>query len=223
MPHDPGTVASVLGAGSALLALFAMARVACIDIRSLEIDPDWAALAGWAGLAAIMAVEGPGAWPEAAVTATVAGGATWLAVRLRPGGMGRGDVVLLALVGLIAGPDRLLPVMCLGLAFCLMATVAYGRARGKRFLGHMVPGALPFMAALGPVFAWRIASGLRPEAVPPGTDCAVFVGLAGIAFLSAGLLAGALPMAARRSAAARADRSRGHDGRIHQPQHREEN
>ncbi|MYI67670.1 MAG: hypothetical protein F4103_02550, partial [Boseongicola sp. SB0673_bin_14] len=85
MPHDPGTMASVLGAGSALLALSAMARIACIDIRSLEIDPDWAAFAGWAGLAAIVFVEGPSAWPGAIAVASVAGGAAWLALRLRPG------------------------------------------------------------------------------------------------------------------------------------------
>lgn len=222
MPHEPGAVASVLGAGSALLALFAMARVACIDILLLEIDPDWAALAGWAGLAAIMAVEGPGAWPEAAMTATVAGGTAWLAVRLRPGGIGQGDVGLLALVGLVAGPDRLLPVMCLGLAFFLIAAVAYGRARGRRFLRHMVPGALPFMAALAPVFAGRIASGVRPGAVPSAADGAILVALAGFAFLSTGLLAGALPMAVRRRGAARSGRSRGHDGRIHQPKQRKE-
>ncbi|MYH50281.1 MAG: hypothetical protein F4151_12325 [Gammaproteobacteria bacterium] len=220
MPHDPGTMASVLGAGSALLALSAMARIACIDIRSLEIDPDWAAFAGWAGLAAIVFVEGPSAWPGAIAVASVAGGAAWLALRLRPGGIGQGDVALFALAGLVAGADLLAPVMGLLVGFSAVAAVAYGLARGKggRALLHPVPAALPLMAALAPVFAWRVAHAVSPGAVPATADMAAFVALSGLALLSAGLVAGALPMAVRRRAAASAAQRRGHDGRIHQPE-----
>ncbi|MXX87997.1 MAG: hypothetical protein F4213_18765 [Boseongicola sp. SB0677_bin_26] len=219
MPHDPGTMASVLCAASALLALAAMARIACIDIRSLEIDPDWAAFAAWSGLAAIVFVEGPSAWPEAVAVAALAGGAAWGLARLRPGGIGQGDVALFALAGLVAGADLLAPVMGLLVAFGIVATVAYGLARGKgrRLFLHPVPAALPLMAALMPVFAWRVVSGLLPETVPSVAGGATVVALSGLALLSAGIVVGAFPMAVRRRAAARAAGPRGHDGRIHQP------
>ena len=220
MPHDPGTLGAVFGAGSAFLALVAMVRVACIDLRQLEIDPDWTALAAWAALFAILAVEGPRALPAAAAGAALAGGVAWLATRSRPGRIGQGDIGLLAVVGLVAGPKLLAAVLGLATAFCLAACVAYGKARGKRpgrILRHMVPAAPPFLAALGPFFGWRVASGIWPGAVPPLADGAVVVALAGTVALGAGLLAGALPMAMRRRAATGASQHRCHDGRIHQP------
>lgn len=225
MPHDPGTLGAVLGAGSALLALFAMARVACIDMRHLEIDPDWAALAAFAAIGAMLAVEGPSAFPGAAAGAAIVGGVAWLAARRRPGRIGQGDIGLLAVTGLVAGPKLLAPVLGLATAFCLAFCVAYGRARGKklgRVFRHMVPAAPPFMAATGPIFAWRVAGGIWPGAVPPLADGAVFVLLAGTLALAAGLLAGALPMALRRRAAARGTDPRGVDRRIHQPEHGKE-
>lgn len=218
MQHDPGMTAAILGAGAAFLALFAMARVACIDIRRLEIDPDWASLAAWAGLAAIIAVEGPDAWPEAVATAAVTGGVAWLAARLRPGRIGQGDIGLFAVLGLLAGPDRILHVMGLVVAFCLAACGTYGLARGKRLFRSAIPAALPFMAALAPVFAWRIASASLPDAVPAGAWSAVAVALAGAVVLAAGLIAGALPMAVRRREATRITDSRGHGGRTTQPE-----
>ena len=197
----PGTPAA---AGLALLALVAMARVACVDVRRLEIDPVWTALAACAGLAATVAVSGPATAPGALAAAAAAGGAAWLAARLRPGAIGRGDIGLFAAVGLIAGPDLLPPVLCLAAAFGLVTAVAYGLARGKspgRLPAHMFPAALPFMAALAPAFAWRTvsgaASGPGPGAVPPPFPAAA-VASAGALALASGLLAGALPMAVRR-------------------------
>ena len=225
MPHDPGTLGAVLGAGSALLALFAMARVACIDVRDLEIDPDWAALAAFAAFGAMLAVEGPTAFPEAAACAALVGGVAWLAARLRPGRIGQGDVGLLAVTGLVAGPKLLAPVLGLATAFCLAACVAYGKARGKRLgriFRHMFPAAPPFMAAVAPFFGWRVAAGIWPDAVPALADGAVLVLLAGSLALTAGLLAGALPMALRRRAAVRGKDHRGVGGRIHQPEHGKE-
>ena len=225
MPHDPGTLGAILGAGAALLALFAMARVACVDVRHLEIDPDWAALAAWAAIGAMLAVEGPRALPPAAAVAALLGGAAWLTARSCPGRIGQGDVGLFAVIGLVAGPKLLAPVLGLATAFCLAACLAYGQARGKRLgrsLRHMVPAAPPFMAALGPFFAWRIAGGLWPGTVPQVADGAATIALAGTGLLSAGLIAGALPMAVRRRAAAKAAALRGHGGRIHQSQHRKE-
>lgn len=203
MPHDPGMAASVPGAASALLALFAMVRVACIDVRHLEIDPDWTALAAWSALGALVAVEGVGACPDAVVAATLAGGAAWLAGRLHPGGLGQGDVALFAMAGVVAGPELLPPVLGLAVAFCLASCAAYGLARGKRpgrIFRHMVPAAPPVLAALGPFFAWRIASALWP--VPEGWWTTAVPALAGAVALVAALLAGALPMAVRRRAAA---------------------
>lgn len=201
MPHDPGMTASVLGAGAALLALFAMAQVACIDIRRLEIDPAWAALAACSALGAIIAVEGGSALPGAVAAAAIAGGAAWIAVRLLPGRMGRIDVWLLATVGLATGPGLLLPVLGLALAFFLAAFSAYGLARGKRpgrTLRHMIPWAPPFMAAAGPFFAWRVASALRPDLAPEGAWAAAALALAGALIMAAALAAGALPIAVRR-------------------------
>ena len=204
MQHDPGMTASLLGAASALLALFAMARIACIDVRFLEIDPGWAAIAALAGLGALMAVEGMGAFRNAVVAAALAGGAAWLATRLHPGGIGQGDVTLYAVVGLVAGPQMLAPVLVIGAAFWLASCVTYGMARGKRpgrILRHMVPAGPPLMAALGPVFAWRVATAVRPDLVPEGPMTATVLVFAGFVALAAALIAGALPMAVRRRAA----------------------
>lgn len=217
MPHDPGITAAVLGAGSALLAIFAMGRIACVDVRRLEIDPGWTALAACAGLGALVAAEGPGALPGSIATAAAAGGAAWIAVRLRPGRIGRGDIGLLAVTGLLAGPRLLVPVLVMGTAFCLASCVAYGLARGKRpgrIFRHLVPAAPPLMAALGPVFAWRIAAAVRPDFVLEEVLAAVFLALAGSSALAAALIAGALPMAVRRRAMSVTPRGPG--GRINQ-------
>lgn len=223
MPHDPGIAAIALGVGSALLSLFAMARVACMDARRMEIDPAWIAVAACAGLAAVLAVEGPGAWPGAVGAAAMAGGAGWLAVRLHPGWVGQSDIGLLAMLGLLSGPRLLLPVIGLSVAFFPVAFFAYGLARGKRrgrIFRHMIPLAPPYVAALAPAFAWRIASAVRPDLVPAGTRSALAVSLAGVLALAGMLLAGALPMAARRRAMAAG--SRACPDRTRQPNHQEE-
>ena len=217
MQPDPGMTASILGAMSALLALGAMARIACIDLRCLEIDPGWAALAGVAALGAIVAVEGGRAVAGAVVAAALTGGAAWVAARLRPGRIGQGDVVLFAVVGLVAGPQFLAPVLVIGAAFCLASCVAYGLARGKRPMRsfrHMVPAAPPLMAALAPVFAWRIAAAIWPDLVLETAMAAAFMAIAGPAALAAALVAGALPMAVRRRAIPATPRGPG--GRINQ-------
>lgn len=226
MPHDPGTMASILGAGGAFLALLAMARVAsgdvgCIGVRYCEIDPDWLAVAGWAALAAIIAVEGVDAFWVAVAMAMVMAGAAWLMRRARLRGMGAGDIGVFAFVGIVAGPERLPLVAVLVSAFIVVTTVVYGLARGKRghrVFRHLVPAALPLAAVLGPVFALRIAAGIWPETIPPVADGAAFVALAGAGLLSAGLVAGALPMAVRRRAGARVTQRCGPDGRIDHPQ-----
>ena len=217
MPHDPEMMASVLGAAFALLALWAMARLACIDVRCLEIDPGCAALAGCAALGAVVALEGAGAVAGAVVAAALTGGAAWVAARLRPGRIGQGDVVLFAVVGLVAGPQLLAPVLVIGAAFCLASVVAYGVARGKRpqrICRHMVPAAPPLMAALAPVFAWRVAVAIWPDLVPEGPMTATVLVFAGFVALAAALIAGALPMAVRRRAMPAT--SRGPGGRINQ-------
>ena len=198
---DPGMAAPVLGAAAALLALAAMAWVACIDVRCLEIDPGWAAIAASAGMAALVAVEGPGTFPDAVAASALAGGAAWLAGRLRPAWLGQGDVTLFALVGALSGPQLLVPVLVIGTVFCLATCIAYGLARGKRpsrIFRHMVPAGPSLMAALGPVFAWRLAEAASPDPVPAGAATALAV--AGLLALAAALVAGALPMAVRRRA-----------------------
>ncbi|MYE03278.1 MAG: hypothetical protein F4Y03_18790 [Alphaproteobacteria bacterium] len=139
------------------------------------------------------------------------------------GRIGQGDVGLFAVLGLVAGPELLPPVLGLSAVFCLAACIAYGLARGKRpAFRSAIPAALPCMAALAPVFAWRVMSGIGPEAVPPNVGSAAAAALSGLAFLSVGLLAGALPMAVRRRDTARVAQLRARDGRIHQPHHRKE-
>ena len=217
MQPDLGMTASIMGGACALVALCAMVRVACIDVRWLEIDPGWAALASCAALGAVVAVEGEGAFAGAVGTAALTGGAAWLAGRLRPGGIGQGDVTLLAVVGLVAGPKFLAPVLAIGAAFCLASCVAYGLARGKRpgrILRHLVPAGPPLMAALGPVFAWRIAVAIRPDLVLEEALAVVFLAFAGSSGLAAALIAGALPMAVRRRAMPATSRDPG--GRINQ-------
>ena len=65
----------------------------------------------------------------------------------------------------------------------------------------MVPAAPPLMAAVGPVFAWRVATAVRPDLVPEGPVTATVLVFAGVVALAAALIAGALPMAVRRRAA----------------------
>lgn len=217
MQPDLGMTASIAGAACALAALWAMVRIACIDVRCLEIDSGWAALAGCAALGAVVAVEGGGAVPGAVGTAALTGGAAWLAGRLRPGGIGQGDVTLLAVVGLVAGPQFLWPVLLIGAAFCLASCVAYGLARGKRpgrIFRHLVPAGPPLMAALAPVFAWRVAAAIWPDLVLEAALAAVWLAVAGPVALAAALVAGALPMAVRRRAMPAT--SRGPGGRINQ-------
>ena len=217
MQPDLGMTASIVGAACALVALWAMVRIACIDTRWLEIDPGWAALAGCAALGAVVAVEGRAAVIGAVVAASLTAGAAWVAARLRPGRIGQGDVVLFAVVGLVAGPQLLAPVLVVGAAFCLASCVAYGLARGKRpqrIFGHMVPAGPPLMAALGPVFAWRIAVAIWPDLVLEEALAVIFLAIAGPAALVAALVAGALPMAVRRRAIQAT--SRGPGARINQ-------
>ena len=204
MLHDPGMTATVLGSASALLALGAMVRIACIDLRCLEIDPGWAVLAGGAALGAIVAVEGGGAVAGSVGAAALTSGAAWLLGHLRPGGIGQGDVTLFAVVGLVAGPQFLAPVLVIGAGFCLASSVAYGLARGKRpgrILRHLVPAGPPLLAALGPVFAWRIAAAIWPDLVLEDALAVAFLAITGPMALAVALVAGALPMAVRRRAA----------------------
>ena len=204
MLHDPGMTATVLGAACALLALWAMARLACIDVRCLEIDPGCAALAGCAALGAVVALEGAGAVAGAVVAAALTGGAAWVAARLRPGRIGQGDVTLFFVVGLVAGLQFLAPVLVMGTAFCLASCVAYGVARGKRpvrIFRHMVPAGPPLMAALAPVFALRVAAAIWPEPIQEAALDEVWLAIAGPVALAAALVAGAWPMAVRRRAA----------------------
>ena len=225
MPHDPGMTALILGAGSALLALLAMGRIACSDIgcmsvRYAEIDPDWVTFAGWSALAAIVAVEGGEAYLDGVMMATVTGGTAWLMRRTVPRGQGAGDIGLFAVIGVCAGSEHLPLVAAVGSVFATATGMAYGLARGKRFrhffLRHLVPWALPFMAVVAPMFALRVAGGIWPETIPQVADGVVVIALAGTALLSAGLVAGPLPMAVRRRAAVKAAAPRGHDGRIQQ-------
>ena len=217
MPHEPDMIAAVLGAGSALLALFAMARVACIDVRRLEIDPDWTAFAGWSALAAIIAVEGVAAYAYAVLLAAILAGSAWLLQRRWPGGIGKGDIGVAALACVATGWERFPLAAGLLLAFCGTSCIAYGIARGKRLgrcIRHRYPMALPWMAAPGAVFAWRVAEALWPNVVPAGSWGVAAVALVGSAAMAVGLLAGAYPMHARRRAAVA--QSSGSRCRVHQ-------
>ncbi len=140
----------------AVAALCAMVMVARIDCRRFEIDPLWLAILALSGTGAVLLAEGARAFPGSLVCAALAGSVTALVRYLRPGRIGQGDIGLLAVMGLIAGPDLLPLVLAVFVIFVLLTSAAWSRARGKRLFRSMIPAALPAMAALAPVFLWRI-------------------------------------------------------------------
>ncbi len=146
----------------AVAALCAMAMVARIDCQRFEIDPLWLGILTLSGTGAILLAEGARAFPGSLAAAALAGGVTVFVRYLRPGRIGQGDIGLLAVMGLLAGPHFLPLVLGLFLIFALLTSAAWSRARGKRLFRSMIPAALPAMAALAPVFLWRIATGVWP-------------------------------------------------------------
>lgn len=219
MPHEPGMTALILGGASALLAFFAMARIAWIDMRQFEIDPDWAAIAGWAILGAIITIEGPRAWPSAVGAAVVAYSVVWLATLLLPAHIGAGETRLFALCALALGPGHFPRAMVAVSVFLVVTRVAYGLARGRWRRRCPMPAALPLMAALGPAFVLRMALEIRPDIAPGESWSFAFVLLAGSAALAVGLLAvgfraGTLRIPVRLSQAA--ENPHGSGGRVHQ-------
>lgn len=129
------------------LVLFAMAFIAWQDCRRFEIHLELLALATLALVPVILVTDGLYGILDALITAALFGGSTWIACRLRPGRIGRGDIFLLAFLGFVAGRDEAVPVLAaLGL-FCILTAAGYSIARGKRLLRSMFPAALPGMGA----------------------------------------------------------------------------
>ncbi len=163
-PFDIPIIWSILWL-PAVAALCAMVMVARIDCRCFEINPLWLGILALSGTSAILLAEGLRAFPGSLASAALAGGVTALVRYLRPGRIGQGDIGLLAAMGLLAGPDLLPLVLGLFVIFVLLTSAAWSRARGKRLFGSMIPAALPAMAALAPVFLWRILWSLQGRVV----------------------------------------------------------
>lgn len=165
-----GAVMAVLAALTApdparavLLALWcaAMLALALADLRRFRLPDALMIPAALLGLALALAGDGSG-WPDwsqrltwALAGAAAGGGAFWA---IRAGyralagreGMGMGDVLLMAAIGLALGPERLPWVVLLGAlaALGLAALRAWRRGRPLRRAGRMPFGAALALAAV---------------------------------------------------------------------------
>ena len=136
--------------------MWALLALAVADLRWFRLPEPLMALAALLGLGLALAGDGTG-WPdltdrvsEALLGAACGGGAFWLiraGYHWRTGreGMGFGDVLLMATLGLALGPARLPMVVLLAAvtALTLSTLRAWRKGRSLRRLGR-----LPFGAAL---------------------------------------------------------------------------
>ena len=136
--------------------MWSLLALALADLRRFRLPEPLMALTAALGLALALAGDGTG-WPDPGTRLTTAlagaalgGGAFWLvraAYLWRTGrdGMGLGDVLLIAALGLALGPLRLPLVVLLAAATALLLALLRARRKGRslRRLGR-----LPFGAAL---------------------------------------------------------------------------
>ena len=136
--------------------MWSLLALALADLRRFRLPERLMALTAALGLALALAGDGTG-WPDLSERLTTAlwgaalgGGAFWLVRTLytwRTGreGMGLGDVLLIAALGLALGPARLPLVVLFAAGTALMLALLRARRKGRslRRLGR-----LPFGAAL---------------------------------------------------------------------------
>ena len=185
-----GTVPVGLVLAASAAALPSMAMVAWIDLRRFEIDPGWLSAAALAAVMASLPIEGFGYLYGALAAGALSGGSVWLVSQLARGRIGRGDIGLLAAVGLVAGPSDLPLAMACVAGLTALTAGLLARARGKPPFRSAVPLALPAMAALAPLFVLRVYGGILDAPLPAATLVPTATATA-VALTCAGLLASA--------------------------------
>lgn len=111
------------------LLLLGLAWLAAEDLRHFEISPAALALTG-GGVLALHLLRGTPLLPQLAMgLGTFGFGVLWQ--RLRPSTLGTGDLGLLGLVGLAAGPGALLASVSTFAIAGLATSLLYLRLRGK--------------------------------------------------------------------------------------------
>lgn len=139
-------------AAEIVLACVFGATLASITLTDLEhrIIPNKVLIASAVIGIAIAAPTDPDAMPERLIAAAVASGVLFLAVMIRPGGMGLGDVKLAAVMGLYLG-RAVAPAMLIGFLVGALYGVALIARHGSEARKRKVPFG-PFLA-LGSVIA----------------------------------------------------------------------
>ena len=132
-------------------------------MHRFEIDPAGAIALAVSGILTILMLEGGYRSALSLAYALMTGVVTLVACRIWPGRIGQGDIGVMALLGLIGGPDFLLLLLWFFVLSALLTSAGYSWSRGKRLFRSMFPVALPAMAAAAPVFCCRLAVGLWPE------------------------------------------------------------
>ena len=126
------------------------------------------------------------------------GGLVWfipslIVQRLRPSGLGMGDIWLFGTAGLVFGIEYTIFGGLLFGAFAVVSAWIYARARGKAFGRSMFPAAVPMVIAIVVVLQWRVLSTLNTEFTDNPLAYAVLL------VLPAGLLLGLMFYRAARS------------------------
>lgn len=136
--------------------MWSLLALALADLRRFRLPDGLLAVSAALGLALTLAGDGTG-WPDMAerlawaLTGALAGGGAFWAIRAgywlatRREGMGLGDVLLIAALGLALGPLALPLVVLLAALAALALALLRARRRG-RSLGRL--GRIPFGAAL---------------------------------------------------------------------------
>jgi leader peptidase (prepilin peptidase) / N-methyltransferase len=166
-------VAAVLaGGGTAKVALHValillLVPVALIDLEHRIIPNKLTALGAVLALALGAALD-PSGEPERLIAAAAAGGGLLLAALAYPGGMGMGDVKLVAVMGLYLGRDVAPAVLIALLAGVLAGALVIARkgaAQGRKtavpFGPFLALGAVVAVFAGDPLVSWYVNNVLR--------------------------------------------------------------
>ncbi len=133
------------------LGLLFVAMLAAITLTDLErrVIPNAILLAGAIAAVALVAATDPASLPERAISAAVAGGVLLIIAVAHPGGMGMGDVKLVAVMGLFLGSSVAVAVL-VGVLVGALAGLGVMLARGPSARKLAVPFG-PFLALGGVV------------------------------------------------------------------------
>ena len=126
------------------------------------------------------------------------GGLVWfipslIVQRLRPSGLGMGDIWLFGTAGLVFGIEYSVFAGLLLGALAVVTAWIYARARGKAFGRSMFPAAVPMVIAIVVVLQWRVFGALTTSFTEDPLAYAVLM------VLPARLLMGAMFYMAARS------------------------